>query len=399
MPPRLIGSALAAAALLAGGPVLAAPVGGMPMARGPMGGGPMLGQGPIPTVEYSRGPGIVSPRVPAMRGRIIPRVDPRVAGAVAYLHALQANAVFGSGYWTHTLPPAPLYAIANHRGSVGMIVTSVMIDGHGPFRFMLDTGSTRTVLASSTVAKLGLKINPADQIIVRGVSGRTIVPIVHVSSVVSGALELHDLAAPVLSGPIFNGLDGILGMDGLAGMRLTADFVRDQVVISASPRASSATSSAGAATGAPLLTTLQGQFVSQRLLLVQGRIDRVQTAAVIDTRATHSLGNPALLALLTHGHAHAQPSARNGVIDATATTEPGSLQRIASMRLGSTDITNLRVIFGNYPVFKSWGLQNQPAMLLGMDVLGSVADFSIDYGRAQLQVLPWMPASGRLPSG
>lgn len=393
----LIASALSAAALLPVGTAQAAPIGGpMPMAHGPMISPPMLGQGLSPTVEYSQeDPGIPGPGGPIMRGRF----GPRLSGSVAYLRALRTNAVFGSGYWTHTLPLTPLNAIANHQGRIGMIVTSVMIDGHGPFRFMLDTGATRTVLASATVAKLGLKLNPAEQIIVRGVSGRTTVPLVHVSSVVSGALELHDLSAPVLSGPIFNGLDGILGMDGLANMRLTADFVRDQVVISNSPAPTSTTAHPKAAAGALLLTTLQGQFVSQRLLLVHGRIDGVETAAVIDTGATRSLGNPALLALLTHGHPGAQPSAKNGVIDATATTEPGSLQRIASMRLGSTNITNLRVIFGNYPVFKSWGLQDTPAMLLGMDVLGSVADFSIDYGRAQLQVLPWMPPTGRLPSG
>jgi predicted aspartyl protease len=316
------------------------------------------------------------------------------AGRIAYLRALHASGGFAAGYWTHTLPLTPLYAIATHQGRVGMIVTSVMIDGRGPFRFMLDTGATRTVLASATVAKLALKINPADRILVRGVSGLTAVPVVHVNSVVSGALQLHDLVAPVLSGPVFNGLDGILGMDGLAGMKLTADFVRDQVVISPSSAGSAAAARAGPAAPQPLFTTLQGQFVSQRLLLVRGRIDGVETAAVIDTGATHSLGNAALLARLKHGHSTVLPAARDSVVDATDTIEAGSLQRIASMQLGNTDITNLRVIFGDYPVFKAWGLQDKPALLLGMDVLGSVADFSIDYGRAQIQVLPWLPAAG-----
>lgn len=393
LPLTLTAATLTAVALLAAGSTQAAG----PPARS-MIGGPMVGQGLSPNVQFSEAPqssdteprSETGPR-PNARGRT--GGVPRLPASAAFWRSLQARAVFAPGYWTHTLPVAPTYAIATRPGRVGMIVTSVMINGHGPFRFLLDTGATRTVLSSATVAKLALKINPADRILVRGVSGLTAVPIVHVSSVVSGALQLHDLAAPVLSGPVFNGVDGILGMDGLGGMKLTADFVRDLVVISASPAGAGAAASAGAAARAPLVATLQGQFVSKRLLLVQGRINGIDTAAVIDTGATHSLGNAALLALLTHGHSSALPAAKDDVVDATDTAEAGTLQRIASMRLGTTDISNLRVIFGDYPVFKTWGLQNKPALLLGMDVLGSVADFSIDYGRAQLQVLPWLPAS------
>ena len=139
-----------------------------------------------------------------------------------------------SGYWTHTLPTTSSYAIATRPGRIGMIVASVMINGKGPFRFMLDTGANRTVLASGTVEKLALESSPNDRIMVRGISGLTAVPLVHVASVASGTLQIHDLSAPVMSGPAFEGIDGILGMDGLSGMRLTADFVRDRVVISAS---------------------------------------------------------------------------------------------------------------------------------------------------------------------
>ena len=52
-------------------------------------------------------------------------------------------------------------------------------------------------------------------------------------------------------------------------------------------------------------------------------------------------------------------------------------------------ISNLQLTFGDYGVFKSWGLQDKPALLLGMDVLGSLADFNIDYRRAELQIMPW----------
>ena len=288
-----------------------------------------------------------------------------------------------SSYWTHTLPTTPSYAIASRPGRIGMIVAPVMINGKGPFRFMLDTGANRTVLASGTVAKLELESSPNDRVLVRGISGLTDVPLVHVASVASGTLQIHDLSAPVMSGPVFEGIDGILGMDGLAGMRLTADFVRDRVIISASSGASPSA-----------LYALHGRFVSQRLLLVQGRINGISTAAVIDTGTTRTLGNEALLAALAHAYPAATASAKEGGVDVTDTTQRGTERRIPTLQFGTADITNLQVIFGDYGVFKTWGLQGKPALLLGMDVLGSLAYFSIDYDRAELQMLPWPAGNG-----
>lgn len=276
------------------------------------------------------------------------------------------------------------FAVASIPGRIGMIVAPVMLNGHGPFRFMVDTGATRTVLADSTLAKLNLSADPTAKIIVRGVSGRSVVPIVHVASVDSGSMHFHDLSAPVLSGPVLNGLDGILGMDGLRGMTVSADFVHDQVVIGASSAADSNS-----------MYALRGQFVSQRLLMVPGRIGGVLTEAVIDTGAAHSLGNAALLALLTHGRGSSAARTRaNGVVDATQTVQDGNIKNIPSMQLGVATLTNLSVTFGDFPVFKLWGLEGRPALLLGMDVLGTVADFSIDYREAKLLVLPWPPAAG-----
>ena len=288
-----------------------------------------------------------------------------------------------SSYWTHALPTTPIYAIATRPGRIGMIVAPVMINGNGPFRFMLDTGANRTVLASGTVAKLALESSPNDRIQVRGVSGLTAVPLVHVASVASGTLQIHDLSAPVLSGPVLEGIDGILGVDGFAGMRLTADFVRDRVVISSSSDASPSA-----------LYALHGRFVSQQLLLVQGRINGISTAAVIDTGTTRTLGNQALLAALTHAYPTATTLAKEGVVDATDTAQPGSERRIPTLQFGTADIKNLQVIFGDYELFKTWGLQDKPALLLGMDVLGTLAYFSIDYHRAELQLLPWPAGNG-----
>ena len=272
--------------------------------------------------------------------------------------------------------PNAQYAIATRPGQIGMIVAPVMLNGQGPFRFMLDTGANRTVLAAPTLAKLNLQPDESAKISVVGVSGTTVVATVHIDTVDSGAMHFRDLTAPVLSGEFMKGLDGILGMDGLKGMTLSADFAQDRVIITNAPTQSFSRDA------------LTGRFVSQRLLMVEGRINGVRTQAIIDTGAAHTLGNPALLATLAHGGA--QPVKLKGdVIDVTDASQSGTAQRIAEMRMGSQSIRNLTVTFGDYQVFKTWGLEGQPALLLGMDVLGTLADFTVDYRHAQLQVLPW----------
>jgi predicted aspartyl protease len=284
----------------------------------------------------------------------------------------------GTGMAAGSMQPFPnaQYAIATRPGQIGMIVAPVMLNGQGPFRFMLDTGATRTVLAASTLAKLNLKPDESARVSVVGVSGTTVVATVHIDTVDSGAMHFRDLTAPVLEGAFMKGLDGILGMDGLNGMMLSANFAQDRVVIRNAPRQAFSS------------YALMGRFVSQRLLMVEGTINGVRTQAVIDTGAAHTLGNAALLATLPHGGA--PPAKLKGqMIDVTDASQPGTAQRVAEMRMGNQSIRNLTVTFGDYQVFRTWGLEAQPALLLGMDVLGTLADFTVDYRHAQLQVLAW----------
>ena len=58
------------------------------------------------------------------------------------------------------------------------------------------------------------------------------------------------------------------------------------------------------------------------------------------------------------------------------------------MHFGTASVSNLYLTFGNFRVFKDWGLENQPAVLVGMDVLGSFAEITIDYRRQEFGVYP-----------
>jgi predicted aspartyl protease len=280
-----------------------------------------------------------------------------------------------------------LQAIPSRGARIGRIIAPVMINGHGPFHFMLDTGATRTVLSARVLRMLGITQNAEVQTTVLGVSGSTTAPTAHIDSLEAGALQFHDLQLPILAGPLLDGIDGILGADCLENEKITANFRGDRVSIG---------DSTGQA-GAPNYAVIHMQFLpTHHLLMAQGYVGPVWTKLIIDTGGMHTLGNPALLAALRRAH-YPTEGMPSSVEDATQALQPALVTRVPRLRIGTAAITNLDVTFGDFRVFQAWGLKNEPALLIGMDVLGTVSELNIDYRRKELQWLPGLPWRSRLP--
>jgi hypothetical protein len=284
----------------------------------------------------------------------------------------------------------PIFAVLTPRADqflrnnrVGRIIASVMINGRGPFQFMLDTGSSRAVLSAALVKRLGLALDSDARVSVRGVTGVIVAPTAYVNRLDSGAMHARDLRLPVLSGPLLEGIDGILGMDGFEGKRLTADFIRRRLSIADSPATLS-----WLPFPAAHVKLAPAQQLSPQWLMVEGYVGDVYTRAIIDTGGAHTLGNLALLRALESERGEALPQVETTVEDATQLLHSGGIARVPSLRLGSADINNLAVTFADFQVFEAWGLADEPALLIGMDVLGSMSELSIDYRLREMQFLP-----------
>jgi hypothetical protein len=270
--------------------------------------------------------------------------------------------------------PAP-YALSGHRDRIGRIIVPVSINGQGPFAFMIDTGANRTVLAQSLATQLALPLDPNSQITVIGVSGSSVVATAHVDRLDASALHFSDVQLPVLSGPVFEGIDGILGMDGFDGKRISANFVRGEFTIDQSHNWRAP----------PLYTTLRVHFLSDRLLMVDSFVGNIAIKAIIDTGGIRTLGNPALFRKLARRKDSAH-LLQTGVIDVNEASQLGTVRRVPPVYFGTTTIQALDVTFADFSVFHTWGLEKEPALLLGMDVLGTLADLNIDYQRQEVQL-------------
>jgi predicted aspartyl protease len=266
----------------------------------------------------------------------------------------------------------PRYAAPARRDRIGRVWVPVEIDGKGPFRFVVDTGATSSVIVSSVAKRLGLPVAPAATALVQGATGMPrIVP-----CVVADRMELGDLLVNrpklLIVPDVFGGAEGVLGTQGLADVSIHIDFRRDVIEIEYArnkPR--------------PAGQLMEFSVAGERLLVLDLLVGGVHTKGIIDTGAQQTIGNNRLREALLLRSRRMQ---RADVIGVTLDVTRGDLIRVPSIAFGSVQLRNRDITFGEMSIFEHWQLTREPALLIGMDVIGTLDTFVIDYQRRELHV-------------
>ena len=332
--------------------------------------------------------------------------------------ALQALMALGGGFFSRSLlaepnisarapgtpedlsgalaDPEPLFAAPTRLDRIGRVMTQVMVNGKGPFRFVIDTGASRSTLSPHLAKALGLTHSVGRNVMLNGVTGAAEVPTVAINSIEIGALKFENQDLPVIFTSIMGNADGILGVAGFGDQRIDVDFKRDRVSVLESngrrPHYS--------------MVTARAVRDANGLMILDVHVGRhIKAKAVVDTGAERTLGNIALReALKQHSRSGRGFVAKlTTVYGATTEVEPGEIQSAPIILLGSLRMTDVAVVYGDFHIFKVWNMQNKPAMILGMDVLGTVASLNIDFKNQDLYVAsaitidqPWRPSSHEL---
>src|SRR5690348_14124308 len=66
---------------------------------------------------------------------------------------------------------ASLFACPTTLDHIGRVVAPVMVDGQGPFRFVIDTGASRSSVGPTLVQTLGLKMSKVPSLQLEGITG------------------------------------------------------------------------------------------------------------------------------------------------------------------------------------------------------------------------------------
>ncbi len=271
--------------------------------------------------------------------------------------------------------PEPLFAAPTRLDRIGRVMAEVMVNGKGPFRFVIDTGASRSTLAPHLAKSLGLT-KAGRNVMLNGVTGVAEVPTVIVDTLDIGALQFKNQHLPVIFTSIMGNADGILGVAGFEDQRIDVDFKRDRVTVLPSN---------GRRPHYSLVTT-RVERNDNGLMIFDVRIGRrIKAKAVLDTGAERTLGNLALQQALNKGRKNREPVSAV-VHGATPDIADGDVQEIKQANIGDMTLTNLEVIFADFHVFKLWGLDQEPAMLIGMDMIGVLERLVIDYRRNEVSM-------------
>lgn len=241
----------------------------------------------------------------------------------------------------------------------------VNIEGHGPFRFLVDTGSQATVVTPRVTMALGLM--PTGRAILVAMASRTAVETVTLDGLEFAGRRFGNLTAPLLSDSDI-GADGIIGLDSLQELRIVIDFRDDTLSLSDSPRDTG---------GYEIVVRARRKF--GQMIITDATIDGVRTAVVIDTGSWHSIGNGALRRRL-RGRSGETVTAH----DVTGAELKSDVTIIGALQIGGMGLSGVPVGFTDSPAFAALGLANKPALILGLGNLRPFDRVAIDFASRKI---------------
>lgn len=113
----------------------------------------------------------------------------------------------------------------------GAVAVAASVNGAGPFRFLVDTGSTHTAVGDALAGRLGLQaVAKAD---IMSATGHAMRPIVRLGRTSVGAAAREGILASVLPsaelGRLGGDVDGVLGQDFLGDFDYTLDYLHGRL--------------------------------------------------------------------------------------------------------------------------------------------------------------------------
>jgi predicted aspartyl protease len=270
------------------------------------------------------------------------------------------------------LPPAEIDnkltiggdAIAAREIGTSMGV-EVMVNGHGPYRFIVDSGADTSVVGVRIAHDLQLPLGTP--VILNDMTGRNLVDRVKVDELDFGPSTVTNLEVPALQEQNL-GSDGVLGIDALVQQRLMIDFEKRLVKVE------------DARTRTPHYPdeiVITARRDRGQLILTRVRAAGVRLNAVVDTGSEITVGNLALRDKLLRKKPSVLSTAT--MVGVTGKTVVLQIAVIPELELGPVTLRNVPIAFADVPPFTVFGLDQEPSLLLGTDILETFRRISLDF--------------------
>lgn len=262
-------------------------------------------------------------------------------------------------------PAAEILKLEQERNR--RLTLPVLVDGAGPFAFMIDTGSQATAITHEIRAALALP--PAGTATLVGMASRRTVDLVDVGRIEFGTNSFTNFTAPVLAREHV-GADGIIGLDALQDFRVLIDFRKQTIAV----EDTSAKTSGG---GFEIVVRARTQL--GQLLITDALVEGVRATVIIDTGAQASLANNALRTRI-----RAKRAQEVLTTDVNGVDLVGELAIVRTLTIEGLSLTNVPLTFADTPAFAALGLADKPALSLGMQHLALFDRVAIDFAHQRI---------------
>lgn len=258
----------------------------------------------------------------------------------------------------------------------GRPTAAVTINGAGPYSFLVDTGATTTVVGARHAEAMGLE--PLGLVRVNGTTGTAELPMASASLLSAGALRMRNLRVALIDEISFAQWDGILGADVFVGRRLTFDIARKVVRLERS----------GLETTLSMRPKPNIRLRNGILPELKGKVGGIAATFVIDTGADGSIINPPLARALSLRFPALQRRPNVVVTGVTGRTLVGEAVALPRVDLPDISAVDCVAVAADASIFRVWDLQDEPAMLVGIDLLSRLKSFTIDYRSRRFDATP-----------
>ena len=277
---------------------------------------------------------------------------------------------------TTPLSAAPL---ASQPG--GIVSTPVKINDQQTFEFIVDTGASQTVISGRLIDTLALTAFPGASEALMGATGAGRTEVYALSSVeIDGKRKGLIRAIGQRAFPPLGTAQGIIGADFLADHVVDFDFPRNELRLL---EASEIPSTRG-------WRILPITFNRRAFPVLQGLIGGVPVTIILDTGAQLTIVNSAAASKLSQAGdlgGAALPGHRPQARGATGHAVSLQMRNFADFSVGDFKLDPQRIAVADLPVFNTLGLDETPAMILGIDKLRGLR-MIVDYPRSRLLIKP-----------
>jgi predicted aspartyl protease len=275
-----------------------------------------------------------------------------------------------------------LAVIPRQISDTGHIVVETRLNGRGPFRFVIDTGASISVVYDSARAEAGIEPLPHILVDVLGMTGSGLFPVGRVDEIRVGNEAWKGVRVALLpdTAPRAARIDGILGIDFLS--RYAVLYSQRERVLRLYPRELVAGNSYRGWDRIALRELRVGNG-NVAVFVVDMYIDTERIPTVFDLGATVNVMNrraARALDVLVR-----RPRRGPDVQGVSGSTEVLAELRVWRLQIDNSLWRNRIFLVGEFPVFEVLGLNRRPAAIAGADLFGQ-RDFIIDFAQQRLLV-------------